>query len=430
MPKLKAPLITGIVVLICPLLAAAQIAPMIELPILPQGPIPGIEVIVNAKGSLIFAIDTASQAMALVNSLYAERMGLQSLGEVREGDPSGSNPITLKTIWFESATFRSALFRDLSVFSLDINKIPKLQGIDGIFGSSLFSEYQLSLDYPSRRVRFERDQLQGPTEPTRPDKVIIRGPVDLPLDMTNHVPVIEAKINGKGPYRFALDTGFGGMVEVTAALAEQLAMPAIGEMKAGDPSGRNPRTVRLFRAESVDVGSAHFGGVSVSESSRGNPGDTDGVIGLSLFQGLLVRFDYVNGRFVVRSGSLSAEASLAYSNERGVPSIGIDVYGVKAKVDIDSGSPAELSLPLSMAKSLPLAAKPQVVGRGRTADGDFDVYGATLNGQVRVGGIVLTNPRLDFVSVFPNGNLGYRFLKNLIVTFDPTNRRVRFEKPS
>jgi hypothetical protein len=271
---------------------------------------------------------------------------------------------------------------------------------------------------------------QGPTRPTRPEKVIIRGTVDLPLTMTNHVPVVEAKINGKGPYRFALDSGFGGMVEVAATLAEQLALPVIGEMRAGDPSGRSPRTVRLFRTASVDVGSAHFGGVSVSESSRGNPGETDGVIGLSLFQGLLVKLDYVNGRFVVRDGSLPAEASLAYTDEHGVPCIEIDVDGVKTKVDIDSGSPTEVSLPLDIATSLPLATKPQVVGRGRTADGDFDVYSATLKGQVRVGGIVLTNPRLDFISVFPNGHLGFQFLKNLILTFDPTNRRVRFEKPS
>lgn len=368
--------------------------------------------------------------MPLVNSSFAERMVLRSLDRVRDADPSGSNPITVKTVWFDSVAFGSALFHDISGLNLDINKIPKLRGIDRIFGRSLFSEYQLTLDSPSKRIRLKPDQLQGPSEPTRLDPVIIRGTVDLPLNMTNHVPVIEAKINGKGPYRFALDTGFGGLVEVTVALAEQLALPAIGEMKTGDPSGRSRRTVRLLRAESVDIGSAHFRGVSVSESSRGNPGETDGVIGLNLFQGLLVKFDYVNGRCVIRSGSLPAEGSLAYSNERGVPSIGIDVYGVNAKVDIDSGSPAEVSLPLSMAKSLPLTAKPQVVGRGRTADGDFDVYGATLNGQVRVGGIVLTNPRLDFVSIFPNGHLGYRFLKNLIVTFDPTNRRVRFEKPS
>src|SRR5439155_26398516 len=45
-----------------------------------------------------------------------------------------------------------------------------------------------------------------------PDEVIIRGPVDLSFTLPQHVPVIEAKVNGKGPFRFAVDTGFGGLV--------------------------------------------------------------------------------------------------------------------------------------------------------------------------------------------------------------------------
>ena len=47
---------------------------------------------------------------------------------------------------------------------------------------------------------------------------------------------------------------------------------------------------------------------------------------------------------------------------------------------------------------------------------------------MRVGAIVLTDPRLDFVDVFPIGNVGYRFFKDLTVTFDPASRRVRFVK--
>ncbi len=95
---------------------------------------------------------------------------------------------------------------------------------------------------------------------------------------------------------------------------------------------------------------------------------------------------------------------------------------------LDNGSPALVTLPLSAAKSLPLAEEPRVVGHGRTADGDFDVYAAPLNAEVRVGPIVLANPRLDFVGVFPIGNVGYRFFKDLVVTFDPASRRVRFVK--
>ena len=120
---------------------------------------------------------------------------------------------------------------------------------------------------------------------------------------------------------------------------------------------------------------------------------------------------------------------MLYTIDHGVPAVEIVVNGQPTRVHIDSGSPAMVSLPLSAAKSLPLAEEPRVVGHGRTADGDFDVYAAPLNGEVRVGAIVLTNPRLDFVDVFPVGNIGYRFLKDLVITFDPASHRVSFVKP-
>ena len=70
-----------------------------------------------------------------------------------------------------------------------------------------------------------------------------------------------------------------------------------------------------------------------------------------------------------------------------------------------------------------------VVGRGMTADGPFEVYGAPLQGDVHVGAITLTNPRIDFVDVFRNANLGSRFLRNYVVTFDPRNKRLQMTKP-
>ena len=270
-------------------------------------------------------------------------------------------------------------------------------------------------------------QRRAPREAI-PDQVLISGPVDLPITFAGHLPVIEAKINGKGPFRFGVDTGFGGIVEVSDTLQAQLSMPVVGEGVSGDPSGRNPKTVRVLRAESFDVGSAHFEGFDVQESARHHLGDVDGIIGLNLFHGLLVTFDYPNSRFKLRGGNLPAEGTLPYTTEHGVPTVEIDVNGQKMKTDIDSGSPGEVTLPLSVAKSLTLSQEPRVVGHGRTAGGDFDVYGAPLTGEVRVGNIVLTNPRVDFIDVFPIGNLGSRFLKSLVVTFDPASRRVRFAR--
>jgi CubicO group peptidase (beta-lactamase class C family) len=267
--------------------------------------------------------------------------------------------------------------------------------------------------------------------PEAPGEVMIGGAVQIPMTMTSHVPVIEAKINGKGPFRFQVDSGYGGLIEVSPALAQTLALPVIGEAIAGDPSGKNARTVHILHAESVDIGSAHFGQVEVGEMGGRTMEGVDGVIGLQLFTSLIVTFDYPNSRFEIDGGGLPAPNGttvLAYSAEHGIPRIEVDVAGVKVKADIDSGSPALLSIPLSLAKSLPLTEEPHVVGHARTVSNEFDVYGASLKGEAHIGAITLTNPRLDFVEIFPIANLGFRFLKDYAVTFDPANHRVRFAK--
>jgi CubicO group peptidase (beta-lactamase class C family)/predicted aspartyl protease len=267
--------------------------------------------------------------------------------------------------------------------------------------------------------------------PEPPGEVLIHGPVQLSWTMPGHLPVIEAKINDKGPYRFAIDTGFGGNMQVSSALAEQLRLPIVDdEIIGGDPSGKNTRTMKLAEVESVDVGSAHFGQVNVAIGEGAQRAGADGIIGLNLFNSLLATFDYPNQKLEIRGGTLPAgDGVLSYTVEHGVPAIEIDVAGQKFKADIDSGSPAEVTLPLSAAKTLALSEEPRVVGHGRTVGNTFDVYGAALKGDVRIADIVLTNPRLDFVEIFPIGNVGSRFLRNLVVTFDPKNHRVRFVKP-
>jgi predicted aspartyl protease len=256
--------------------------------------------------------------------------------------------------------------------------------------------------------------------PPGPDSVLMHGPVDVPMTFETHVPAIEAMINGKGPYRFEIDTGFGGMAEVSEELAKTLGLPVIGEALSGDPSGRAPKPRRILRAESLDVDTLHFGGVQIVEG-RNN------ILGLGLFRSLVVTFDYPNSRFKARAGSLPADA-MTYTAEHGIPSIDIDVAGQKFNVNIDSGSPGELTLPLSAAKSLPLASEPAVVGKAVTADGPFEIYAAPLKGEAHIGAAVLTDPRIDFVPVFPIGNLGSRFLKHYAVSFDPANKRMTISK--
>ncbi len=57
-------------------------------------------------------------------------------------------------------------------------------------------EYEVTLDYPGKRVAFRR-----------PGRRREAAPAQVPVSIENHYAVVEANVNGRGPFRFFLDTG-------------------------------------------------------------------------------------------------------------------------------------------------------------------------------------------------------------------------------
>jgi predicted aspartyl protease len=102
----------------------------------------------------------------------------------------------------------------------------------------------------------------------------------------------------------------------------------------------------------------------------------------------------------------------------------ISVAGVAFRAHLDSGSTGFIGLPLAAAEKLPLDAPPVRVGRARTASGDYSVSEARLKGSVRIGGIVIDQPKLRFVDL-PVANIGFDLLRSLVVTIDRKHARVR-----
>jgi CubicO group peptidase (beta-lactamase class C family) len=102
-----------------------------------------------------------------------------------------------------------------------------------------------------------------------PGEVTIGGRTEVPF------PIFEAKVNGKGPFRFALDREFGGVLTISGDLAKQVGA----------------------HIDSFDVGSVHLGDfVAVV----GQPaGAVDGVVGMKLFDSLKVMIDEANKRMVI-----------------------------------------------------------------------------------------------------------------------------------
>jgi Aspartyl protease len=246
---------------------------------------------------------------------------------------------------------------------------------------------------------------------------------------------LEVRIDGKGPYRFNLDTGAAGGGRITPELAETLGLPVVGQVMAGDPSGRNRRELKIVEAGTLSLGGATFSKVrlAVRELLR-RPGDenrVDGVLGFGLFQDLLLTLDYPGRRVRIEPGELPAADGrevVGFEMRGGVPKISLKIGELEVDADVDSGNmQGELVLPASYLGKVPLETEPKVVGRARTGFNEFDIRQAPLKGAVRLGSHAVDHPLVDFVEVFPHANVGHAFLRRFTVTLDQKNGRIRFQ---
>lgn len=246
---------------------------------------------------------------------------------------------------------------------------------------------------------------------------------------------VEVRVNGQGPFRFELDTGAPGGGVISKALAEKLRLPKVGKVEIGDPSGKNRREVDVVRIGTLTVGdlTLHKIRAEVDDFERRPPEEkVDGVLGIGLFEELLLTLDYPRKRLRIERGALAAEGPgiVPFDNADGIPTLRMRIGDQEIETHVDSGNmAAEIVLPASLIGKIPLAAEPVVVGKARTAFNEFEIRQAPLAATVVIGGLEVPNPRVDFVDLFPFANLGHRFLRQFAVTIDQKAHRIRFQRP-
>src|ERR1700757_2889239 len=117
------------------------------------------------------------------------------------------------------------------------------------------------------------------------------------MEVTHGKPYVMVTVNGKGPFRFIVDTGTGGDAIITTQLAEQLDLPLAGEARLSDPTGQGGPTAPLRRIDSLSVAGVDFSSTKgVEHSVPTGGGSCQGMLGFTLFRDFLLTLDYVNGR--------------------------------------------------------------------------------------------------------------------------------------
>ena len=260
-------------------------------------------------------------------------------------------------------------------------------------------------------------------------------PIEIPMRVDGGMPAIELMVNGKGPFLFAIDTGAEGGPRLDSSLVEKLGLKPSGQMREGDPSGRNPRMAETVKLDSIEVGGLRFTGLDATSRNYKNsprPLAADGIIGLGLFPDYLVTLDFPNKVLRIARGELpKADGAeiLDYQSEHGAAVVELSVGTTKIKAHLDTGNMiGAFVFPTSFAEKLTQASEPKVVGRARSASGDMEIKQVQIKEMVRLGRYEFPDATITFPALGDTGNVGAKILSQFAVTFDQQHQRVRLTR--
>ena len=265
----------------------------------------------------------------------------------------------------------------------------------------------------------------GEPDGSPPRSVVFRGTVDVPLLDPGipgaSLPVIAVMVNGRGPYRFGVETG-AGFVAVSREF-----VAAAGLTRAGG-SDEFPE----YAVDSVTFGGASFRGVKVASIPK-SPRGVDGVLGLPFFHDVTFTIDYPANRFrIVRDTLPAPNGKDVLSLSRAGPfwAVPLSLAGNAFSAVIDTRSMAGLSMTPSVAASLPFDGELRVVGRSAGAGlPGAEMREGQLRGDARLGGYVIPRPAVSVRELppgFPTGPLvGSLVLRNFVVSLDQRRGRIR-----
>jgi|GEM_PF-954018 len=250
-------------------------------------------------------------------------------------------------------------------------------------------------------------------------------------------PVVQARVNGRGPYRFILDTGTSFAVVIDKSIIEQLKLPAAPLLDAA--------SIEPLLIDSITVGDAEFADVLAVPTDFGGGLGSDGrklagILGMALFKNCLLTLDFPARKVLLESGRLNADDANSmplkeYDISGGILMVAHTVAGQMINSHIDTGSPSVLTLLNKWRDKLPLIGEPRMVGRAYTPSGTVDLRQAVLNGVLKIGKHEFQNPKVNFADLGPMvtadcGNIGSGLLKDFTLIVDQKNRCVRLHRGS
>jgi hypothetical protein len=95
---------------------------------------------------------------------------------------------------------------------------------------------------------------------------------------------------------------------------------------------------------------------------------------------------------------------------------------------VDTGDIRAVDIPSSWLQAMPLASFPRVAGTSSSVSGTTPIREVALALPLVIGAYRIERPLVTFSDEFEVGNLGSTALRDFIITFDQTHRRIQLKR--
>ena len=276
--------------------------------------------------------------------------------------------------------------------------------------------------------------------PTPPEDTTLAAPTTVPAEADGDI-VVDAWLNGQGPFAFILDTG--GHAILTPATVAQLGLSAVGAGQSGG-AGAGTLAQQDVRVAAMAIGGArfveqHFYVIPLQYATveRGDRPPIAGLLGVELFERLAVRIDHRRRQLTLapfaQSAALCEGHALTITFDDDMPLVDGRIDGVAGVVAIDTGNGSSTVVQGVWAAGHSLAG---TMKRGLEAV-SFGSGGESRNwvshghrlalGPLSLAGLEVRyaeDGKGAFSSVTEAANVGHQVLANFDVAFDFSRRRM------
>jgi hypothetical protein len=223
-----------------------------------------------------------------ITNRAATQLALPVAGRSRMADPSGKNPIETNLYGVDSLKLGGVTFRGALAGALP-DTLRRFEGVDGILGIALFTDFLLTFDYPRSELRLSRESLPDTNGRDILSFTREMGPIVVPLRIGNRL--LPADVDtGNLIAPFVFPTAFVD------------SMPRRGEPRSGGTARTISNEVKIqvvTAAVPIRLGATVFENADVAYPALHERGN----IGSKAFANSTLEIDQKNRRLRLRSST-------------------------------------------------------------------------------------------------------------------------------